>query len=80
MYSYLERTQIAADESDREKYFRHRSKGGWPFSTAAHGFEPMHSILCALHAHARDDDDDDDDDDAFQTGPLLQVAHHGLHF
>ena len=53
VYSYLKRTQIAADEKDREKYFRHISKGGWPFSTAAHGFAssyrptplPFHSPL-----------------------------------
>jgi len=37
IYSYLDRTQIASDEKDRERYFRHASKGGWPFSTAAHG-------------------------------------------
>eukprot|EP00597_Dinobryon_sp_UTEXLB2267_P004200 CAMPEP_0170065056 /NCGR_PEP_ID=MMETSP0019_2-20121128/5292_1 /TAXON_ID=98059 /ORGANISM="Dinobryon sp., Strain UTEXLB2267" /LENGTH=828 /DNA_ID=CAMNT_0010271841 /DNA_START=1237 /DNA_END=3723 /DNA_ORIENTATION=- len=38
VYSYLNRTQIASDEKDRERYFRHASKGGWPFSTAAHGW------------------------------------------
>lgn len=38
IYSYLKRTQIADDEVDREKWFRQKSKGGWPFSTAAHGW------------------------------------------
>eukprot|EP01037_Dinobryon_pediforme_P018298 gene18298-18560_t len=38
VYSYLKRTQIRNNEEDREKYFRHISKGGWPFSTAAHGW------------------------------------------
>ena len=38
IYSYLDRTQIASDEDDRELYYRHVSKGGWPFSTAAHGW------------------------------------------
>jgi squalene cyclase len=38
IYSYLERTQIPFDEEDHEKWFRHVSKGGWPFSTAAHGW------------------------------------------
>mgnify|MGYP000854470520 CR=1 FL=1 len=50
-YSYLERTQIlcSADSraspalayetaEQRQKYFRHVSEGGWPFSTAAHGW------------------------------------------
>jgi len=37
-YSYLNRTQIAEDEVNREYYYRHVSKGGWPFSTAAHGW------------------------------------------
>jgi squalene cyclase len=38
IYSYLKRTQIACDEVDKELFFRHQSKGGWPFSTAAHGW------------------------------------------
>lgn len=50
-FGFLERTQILstpvsaaspamAYESDcaREKFFRHVSKGGWPFSTSAHGW------------------------------------------
>lgn len=35
---YLDRTQIRGDEVDNEYWFRHISKGGWPFSTAAHGW------------------------------------------
>ena len=38
IYDYLDRTQIATDEDNREYYYRHVSKGGWPFSTAAHGW------------------------------------------
>ena len=38
VYDYLNRTQIAEDEVQKVKYFRHVSKGGWPFSTAAHGW------------------------------------------
>lgn len=38
IYDYLDRTQIAEDEDNREYWFRHKSKGGWPFSTAAHGW------------------------------------------
>ena len=38
IYSYLDRSQIATDEDNRERYYRHVSKGGWPFSTAAHGW------------------------------------------
>ena len=50
-WNYLERTQILStevsqaspaytyeDAINREKYFRHVSKGGWPFSTSAHGW------------------------------------------
>ncbi|CAN0467089.1 unnamed protein product, partial [Ectocarpus sp. 12 AP-2014] len=37
-WRYLEATQIKFDERERDKYFRHISKGGWPFSTAAHGW------------------------------------------
>ena len=53
IYSYLERTQIASDEENREYWFRQVSKGGWPFSTSAHGWpisdctsEGLKGILC----------------------------------
>ena len=56
IYSYLDRTQIASNEDNRERYFRHLSKGGWPFSTAAHGWpitdctsEGLKGVL-ALHS------------------------------
>lgn len=55
VYSYLEKTQIAEDEENRDYFFRHISKGGWPFSTAAHGWpisdctaEGLKGVLC-LH-------------------------------
>ena len=38
VYKYLNATQIKTDETNREMYFRHQSKGGWPFSTSAHGW------------------------------------------
>ena len=38
IYSYLKDTQIADNEEKKVEYFRHESKGGWPFSTAAHGW------------------------------------------
>lgn len=51
VWSYLERTQILSteisqssvafeyeSEENRQKYYRHVSKGGWPFSTSAHGW------------------------------------------
>lgn len=37
-YKYFDRTQIKNDEENRDHWFRHVSKGGWPFSTAAHGW------------------------------------------
>lgn len=50
-FQYLERTQILSTETSqsfppftfeqpefRRKWFRHVSKGGWPFSTSAHGW------------------------------------------
>lgn len=51
VWSYLERTQILSTDvsqaspaygyesfENRNKYYRHVSKGGWPFSTSAHGW------------------------------------------
>jgi cycloartenol synthase len=55
VYTYFDRTQIPGDEENREYFYRHQSKGGWPFSTAAHGWpisdctaEGLKGILC-LH-------------------------------
>ncbi|RYH23339.1 hypothetical protein EON65_17955 [archaeon] len=58
-YSYFKRTQIPVDEDNREYYYRHISKGGWPFSTAAHGWpisdctsEGLKSVL-AIHRNPK---------------------------
>ena len=52
-YIYFNRTQIKNDEDNRDYYYRHISKGGWPFSTAAHGWpisdctaEGLKAVLC----------------------------------
>ena len=37
-YRYLDRNQVRDDVPHRDKYFRHASKGGWPFSTRDHGW------------------------------------------
>ncbi|HXH18600.1 MAG TPA: prenyltransferase/squalene oxidase repeat-containing protein, partial [Chitinophagales bacterium] len=37
-YHYINITQVQEDVPQREKFFRHLSKGGWPFSTLEHGW------------------------------------------
>ncbi len=37
-YDYVEISQVRQEVDDREKYFRHVSLGGWPFSTRDHGW------------------------------------------
>ena len=37
-YRYLDRNQVREDVPNRDRYFRHASKGGWPFSTKDHGW------------------------------------------
>ncbi|MEI9937195.1 MAG: terpene cyclase/mutase family protein [Pseudomonadota bacterium] len=37
-FSYLEANQVLEDVPERERCFRHASKGGWPFSSRAHGW------------------------------------------
>jgi squalene/oxidosqualene cyclase-like protein len=37
-YSYVEISQVLEDVEDRVKFYRHISKGGWPFSTRDHGW------------------------------------------
>jgi cycloartenol synthase len=71
-WSFMERTQILSTETskssaayqyespeNRDKYYRHVSEGGWPFSTAAHGWpisdctgEGLKASLC-LVAHSK---------------------------
>jgi squalene/oxidosqualene cyclase-like protein len=68
VWSYLERTQILSTEvsqatlaypfespEKRSIFYRHISKGGWPFSTSAHGWpiadctgEGLKGVLCLL--------------------------------
>src|SRR5262249_53463597 len=35
---YIESNQVLEDVPELEKAYRHRSRGGWPFSTRAHGW------------------------------------------
>lgn len=37
-YQYIRDNQVSEDVPDRKRYFRHASKGGWPFSDRAHGW------------------------------------------
>lgn len=37
-HNYLDITQVREDVRDLKKYFRHISKGAWPFSTRDHGW------------------------------------------
>jgi squalene/oxidosqualene cyclase-like protein len=57
IYGFLDRAQIRRNEEQMGRYFRHPSKGGWPFSTAAHGWpisdctsEALKAVL-AIHAY-----------------------------
>ena len=36
--SYIESNQVLEDVREMERAYRHRSRGGWPFSTRAHGW------------------------------------------
>jgi cycloartenol synthase len=72
IWAYLERTQILSTEVSkaspayqfesnhyRNKFYRHISEGGWPFSTSAHGWpisdctgEGLKATLCLLKSKA----------------------------
>jgi squalene/oxidosqualene cyclase-like protein len=51
-YGYLRDNQILDDVPDAERYWRHRSRGGWPFSSRAHGWPitdcTSEALKCAL--------------------------------
>ncbi|WNG16524.1 terpene cyclase/mutase family protein [Cystobacter fuscus] len=37
-FDFIDRSQVREDTPNAERYYRHRSKGGWPFSTRDHGW------------------------------------------
>jgi ATP-binding cassette subfamily F protein uup len=37
-HAYVDQSQVRVDEDQMERYYRHISKGGWPFSTQDHGW------------------------------------------
>ncbi|CDF35754.1 cycloartenol synthase [Chondrus crispus] len=37
-HDYVEMTQVLVDVPNRERFYRHMSKGAWPFSTRDHGW------------------------------------------
>ena len=37
-YHYVDISQVQENVADRRKFYRHLSKGGWPFSTLDHGW------------------------------------------
>lgn len=51
-YEYLRNNQVLEDVPQRESYFRHASKGGWPFSDRKHGWPitdcTAEGLKCAL--------------------------------
>jgi squalene cyclase len=72
VWNYLERCQILStttsqsspayeyeSQYNRNKYYRHVSEGGWPFSTSAHGWpisdctgEGLKGVLCLMKSQA----------------------------
>jgi squalene/oxidosqualene cyclase-like protein len=56
-YDFIRDTQILEDVPNRERYYRHASRGGWPFSTRAHGWPitdcTAEGLKCALALASR---------------------------
>jgi len=49
-YRFIERQQVREEVADRERFFRHISKGAWPFSTRPHGWPISDCTALGLHA------------------------------
>ncbi len=51
-YDYIRNNQVLADVPDRRRYYRHASRGGWPFSDRLHGWPitdcTAEGLKCAL--------------------------------
>jgi cycloartenol synthase len=43
-HNYIEMTQVLENAPNMKKYYRHISKGAWPFSTRDHGW-PISGIV-----------------------------------
>jgi squalene/oxidosqualene cyclase-like protein len=56
-YDYLRDNQILEDVPDAARFYRHASRGGWPFSTRAHGWPitdcTSEGLKCALALEGR---------------------------
>ena len=56
-HGYLRDNQIEGDVPEAEAHFRHASRGGWPFSTRAHGWPitdcTSEALKCALALEGR---------------------------
>ncbi len=56
-HGYLRDNQILEDVPEPERHYRHRSKGGWPFSNRAHGWPitdcTAEGFKCALALEGR---------------------------
>lgn len=56
-YGFIRDNQILEDVPEHEKYFRHPSKGGWPFSNRPHGWPitdcTSEGLKCALLLEGR---------------------------
>jgi lanosterol synthase len=49
-YCFIDQSQVRENVADRERFFRHISKGGWPFSTRDHGWPISDCTALGLHA------------------------------
>ncbi len=62
-HGFLRDNQILDDVPEPERHYRHRSKGGWPFSTRTHGWPitdcTAEGLLCALLLEGRFPEDDE---------------------
>jgi lanosterol synthase len=56
-YGYIRDNQILDDVAERDRYHRHPSRGGWPFSNRAHGWPitdcTAEGLKCALALEGR---------------------------
>jgi lanosterol synthase len=56
-YRYIRDNQVLEDIPDRERHYRHASRGGWPFSNRAHGWPitdcTAEGLKCAMALEGR---------------------------
>lgn len=83
-YNFINFTQVKEDVPNRMEYYRHQSKGGWPFSTKDHGWpisdctaEGIKSVLSLHEIFINNNNNNNNTTDNNTTGNTTTIGNTG---